>query len=182
MRTVTRQKTVKRVKTFTIVSTTSPEVPFELQEMQSLAAGAPSEHVYGVGKCSAQTTPFVYTYIAAFIATAATATRCCSCCPLRCTVYIQCRVLPEHQCVSIRSLSCCSLNIHVVCNVEWVPASVFCLCTVGDGDEEMSFSLNRHPSLVSFWRRISAQFDLVAVVVSVFLFFIVLFVFAVVET
>ena len=86
------------------------------------------------------------------------------------------------QCVSIRSLSCCSLNIHVVCNVEWVPASVLCLCTVGDGDEEMSFALNRRPSLVSFWRRISAQFDPVAVMVSVFLFFIVLFVFAVVET
>ena len=86
------------------------------------------------------------------------------------------------QCVSIRSLSCCSLNIHVVCNVEWVPASVFCLCTVGDGDEETSFALNRRPSLVSFWRRISAQFDPVAVMVSVFLFFIVLFVFAVVET
>ena len=58
------------------------------------------------------------------------------------------------------------------------------LVTVGDSGDEISFSLNkdRRTPILSFWRRISAQFDPLAVVVSVFLFFIVLFVFAVVET
>ena len=140
--------------------------------MQSPAAGPPQSMCIESG--NAQHLLLIYCWLHSY---SWYCSRRCSCCPLRCTVCIALL-----QCVSILSLSFCSLNIHVVCNVKWVPASVFCLCTVGDCDEEVSFPLNRRPSLVSFWRRISAQFDPVAVVISIFLFFIVLFVFAVVET
>lgn len=61
-------------------------------------------------------------------------------------------------------------------------ASPFCPCTIGDCEDESSLNRDRHAPNLSFWRRISAQFDPVAVVVSIVLFFVVLFVFAVVET
>ena len=84
------------------------------------------------------------------------------------------------DCMSTCSSSCTRLHC-VQCGMS---VSMSSLVTVGDSGDEISFSLNkdRRTPLLSFWRRISAQFDPLAVVVSVFLFFIVLFVFAVVET
>ena len=61
-------------------------------------------------------------------------------------------------------------------------ASPFCPCAIGDCEDDSSLNRDRHTPTLSIWRRISAQFDPVAVVVSIVLFFIVLFVFAVVET
>ena len=62
-----RQKTVKRVKTFKIVSTTSLEVPlevpFELQEMQSPAAGPLRACVWNLEMLSTNQA-FCYTLLA----------------------------------------------------------------------------------------------------------------------